>query len=208
MRDVYSLICLALPENLYLYSGGVETSTQVGTVSITDTCGGSTCTITVPGPGTYNDLVFTVSLTSDHFKNVTNLFYADVAYTSTLYTTSPTSGIYLNPGYPFHNVGGISGNTMISSVKDLGFVTQSTIVFDVYEASTINPITISDLINSPAGFDVTGIVSPVTGGNVTIVGSLLPAVPEPSTWAMMILGFAGIGFMAYRRKSKPELMAA
>lgn len=28
------------------------------------------------------------------------------------------------------------------------------------------------------------------------------AVPEPSTWAMMILGFAGIGSMAYRRKSK------
>jgi hypothetical protein len=35
-----------------------------------------------------------------------------------------------------------------------------------------------------------------------------PAVPEPSTWAMMILGFAGVGFMAYRRKSKPALMAA
>ena len=26
------------------------------------------------------------------------------------------------------------------------------------------------------------------------------AVPEPSTWAMMVLGFAGVGFMAYRRK--------
>jgi hypothetical protein len=26
------------------------------------------------------------------------------------------------------------------------------------------------------------------------------AVPEPSTWAMMILGFFSIGFMAYRRK--------
>ena len=36
----------------------------------------------------------------------------------------------------------------------------------------------------------------------------ITAVPEPSTWAMMILGFAGIGFMAYRRKSKPALMAA
>ena len=34
------------------------------------------------------------------------------------------------------------------------------------------------------------------------------AAPEPSTWAMMILGFAGIGFMAYRRKSKPALLAA
>jgi PEP-CTERM motif len=37
-------------------------------------------------------------------------------------------------------------------------------------------------------------------------GDVLPAViavaavPEPSTWAMMVLGFAGIGFMAYRRK--------
>jgi PEP-CTERM motif len=28
------------------------------------------------------------------------------------------------------------------------------------------------------------------------------AVPEPSTWAMLILGFAGVGFMAYRRKSQ------
>jgi hypothetical protein len=35
-----------------------------------------------------------------------------------------------------------------------------------------------------------------------------PTVPERSTWVMMILGFAGIGFMAYRRKSKPALMAA
>ena len=27
-------------------------------------------------------------------------------------------------------------------------------------------------------------------------------VPEPSTWALMILGFAGVGFMAYRRKNQ------
>jgi hypothetical protein len=34
------------------------------------------------------------------------------------------------------------------------------------------------------------------------VGDLqIAAVPEPSTWAMMILGFAGVGFMAYRRKN-------
>jgi hypothetical protein len=36
---------------------------------------------------------------------------------------------------------------------------------------------------------------------------LTTGVPEPTTWAMMILGFAGVGFMAYRRKSKPTLMA-
>jgi hypothetical protein len=38
--------------------------------------------------------------------------------------------------------------------------------------------------------------------------SLAATAPEPSTWARMILGFAGIGFMAYRRKSKPSLMMA
>jgi cbb3-type cytochrome oxidase subunit 3 len=27
-------------------------------------------------------------------------------------------------------------------------------------------------------------------------------VPEASTWAMMILGFLGVGFVAYRRKDK------
>ena len=34
------------------------------------------------------------------------------------------------------------------------------------------------------------------------------SVPEPSTWAMMIFGFVGVSFMAYRQKSKPALMAA
>jgi hypothetical protein len=53
-----------------------------------------------------------------------------------------------------------------------------------------------------------------TGGNgidlLVYAGNGVPvaAVPEPSTWAMMILGFAGVGFMAFRRKSKPALMAA
>lgn len=36
----------------------------------------------------------------------------------------------------------------------------------------------------------------------------VPAVPEPATWAVMILGLAGIGFVTYRRKSKPGSMAA
>jgi hypothetical protein len=31
--------------------------------------------------------------------------------------------------------------------------------------------------------------------------STVGAVPESSTWAMMILGFAGVGFIAYRRRS-------
>ena len=46
---------------------------------------------------------------------------------------------------------------------------------------------------------------PVLGGS-QIIG--VSGVPELSTWAMMLLGSAGIGFVAYRRKSKPASMAA
>lgn len=39
--------------------------------------------------------------------------------------------------------------------------------------------------------------------NVRLFASdAVTAVPEPSTWAMMILGFGGVGFMAYRRRSE------
>lgn len=38
--------------------------------------------------------------------------------------------------------------------------------------------------------------------------SISAAVPEPSTWAMLVLGFAGVGFMAYRRKNKMELQVS
>jgi hypothetical protein len=36
----------------------------------------------------------------------------------------------------------------------------------------------------------------------------ITAVPEPSTWAMMILGFAGIGCLAYRRRNQVALAVA
>jgi PEP-CTERM motif len=49
------------------------------------------------------------------------------------------------------------------------------------------------------------------GGN-SVIESFTPhftllagAVPEPSTWAMMILGFAGVGFLAYRRRKDSTL---
>ena len=36
--------------------------------------------------------------------------------------------------------------------------------------------------------------------------SVASAVPEPSTWAMMILGFLGVGFMTYRKKTTLRLV--
>jgi hypothetical protein len=35
-------------------------------------------------------------------------------------------------------------------------------------------------------------------------GTVTAAVPEPSTWAMMVLGFAGLGFLSYRKTQRKE----
>jgi hypothetical protein len=50
-------------------------------------------------------------------------------------------------------------------------------------------------VNQLLGFDVR------TDGTFTTA----PAVPEPSTWAMMLLGFGGLGLAGYRRRSAPRL---
>jgi len=42
-------------------------------------------------------------------------------------------------------------------------------------------------------------------GNILDNVTLTAAVPESSTWAMMIMGFFGVGFMAYRRNNRPAL---
>jgi len=78
------------------------------------------------------------------------------------------------------------------------------------------------LVPANAGFSTYTYNFTTTGGNLVFTelgpsdqqGNLLDnvvltAVPEPSTWAMMLLGFMGVGFMAYRRKSaKPALRLA
>lgn len=43
-------------------------------------------------------------------------------------------------------------------------------------------------------------------GGFSIEAPVVTAVPEPSTWAMMILGFCGLSFMAYRRKQNGPLL--
>ena len=90
------------------------------------------------------------------------------------------------------------------------------------DGSLISDITLSGLANGFYGFSREGGVNDIFGVSIwnaddggigfdnlkhDVASTINPAVPEPSTWAMMILGFAGVGLMAYRRKSKPVLMA-
>lgn len=60
--------------------------------------------------------------------------------------------------------------------------------------STIGGETFSSL-----SFMSNGNLSSVEQVRVDIAGNVR-AVPEPATWAMMVLGFVGVGFIAYRRR--------
>jgi hypothetical protein len=53
------------------------------------------------------------------------------------------------------------------------------------------------------GFGIAGFGA---DGSVDLVGT--SAVPEPSTWALMAFGFAGLGFVGYRKAQKKVAVAA
>ena len=79
---------------------------------------------------------------------------------------------------------------------------------DIYANSSLGGVSflapgVSDLL-APGALNALDL-----GGNGEAVFTYIgPAAPEPSTWAMMLLGFAGLGYFAYRRKDKPAFCAA
>jgi hypothetical protein len=82
---------------------------------------------------------------------------------------------------------GLDPNTPIISVGSLG------------EVATVNPVT---------GVVETPLLSGLGSGAPHGLDFIPFAVPEPSTWAMMLLGFAGLGFMGYRASAKRQAALA
>jgi hypothetical protein len=75
--------------------------------------------------------------------------------------------------------------------------------------STVPGVVASDIAFSAnsVSLNVSGLTVPANDQIILDVTFASP-VPEPATWALLLLGFAGIGFVAYRRNSKPALSAA
>jgi len=64
-------------------------------------------------------------------------------------------------------------------------------------------------IYSTSGRYADGFFKDANGDYIRILDAQVAAVPEASTWAMMVFGFLGVGFVAYRRKQNgPKLRLA
>ena len=83
-----------------------------------------------------------------------------------------------------------NGNLGISSNVD--FTIANATIADVTAVNNLGNIFVADVLGS-------------NGNTGPVDASVASAIPEPSTWAMMILGFFGVGFMAYRRKGQATL---
>jgi PEP-CTERM motif len=73
-------------------------------------------------------------------------------------------------------------------------------VFETYSLADALGVTTGGLSIGPATYSTSG--GDLTFASVDSISKLSfqAIVPEPSTWAMMLLGFAGLGFLAYRKR--------
>jgi hypothetical protein len=87
----------------------------------------------------------------------------------------------------------------------IGIQTSGTIAFISDPADRIPDFTIFRTVVETSGkIDVSDLLDPgafAEGFRVSFQSDFEAAVPEPSTWAMMMLGLAGLAFAAWRRQT-------
>ncbi len=93
-------------------------------------------------------------------------------------------------------------NTFVFKLGGVGGLTEGTFtganLLSPGNGNQFSPLT-NGYVNFAGAFDTVIFGS---GSNSLEIDNISSAVPESTTWAMMILGFMGVGFMAYRRKGR------
>jgi hypothetical protein len=100
-----------------------------------------------------------------------------------------------------------NGATLTANSLDYTSYTGDSGCTNCVAGTTYNVYFASDIWSGPGQTGNTGNVGALAPPGFPPSG-INPSVPEPSTWAMMILGFFGVGFMAYRRKGRASLRFA
>ena len=117
-------------------------------------------------------------------------------------TASDFAGFQTNVGYDTSllNMGAVPDEVTRGS-------TGSEINFDFFGGINANAYTDVLVIQTDAHAWTSGQLSFYNSSAATVPG-YAPAIPEPSTWAMMLLGFTGLGFAAFGSRRKEAVSIA
>jgi hypothetical protein len=154
-----------------------------------------------PGTGFAQVTIDTAANTMDVMVTFSGLTSGTTASHIHCCTTSPGTGN-----------AGVATTTPTFTGFPLG-VTSGTYdhTFDMSLASSYNPAFVTQPMEGRVASAEPVLLAGLSAGDAYIhtsnftggeIRGFLHAVPEPSIWAMMILGFAGVGYMAYRRSRK------
>jgi choice-of-anchor C domain-containing protein len=105
-------------------------------------------------------------------------------------TSAANATVYVPPGFDVSN----------TDLQHMGWISHS---FTFTASGNSETLTFASTTSGPSGNGTFPFAFGPALDNVSVT-----AVPEPATWAMMILGFFGIGFVAYRRKSSSAFRLA
>jgi PEP-CTERM motif len=118
----------------------------------------------------------------------------------TIITLDPFSSTFTQ-ALGVNDLGEIVGSYTDSAGVQHGYIDNGG-VFTSFDPPDSASTTINGLNNKG---DIVGFYTPASGD--AVVGFVGTPVPEPSTWAMMLLGFAGLGFLGYRKVRTGPLAA-
>jgi hypothetical protein len=219
MKKLLATVALAAVGFLSFAQSGAKASVMLTSNLTSDACSGGCSngftpfgTVTVTQATTGADLLFSVQLNSTYFFNTSNGTNDAFVYNLSSPLTAPTSltaNFTADATSPVHQsaFGDFTNGITYSGPKTVQLLT-----FTVADAGLLSASTFASTTSGTDAFFAADITSLLPSGAVNTgpVGGLTisTAVPEPSTWAMMILGFFGVGFMAYRRKNRSTLRLA
>lgn len=196
---------LAGPVYTFTTSVGVQPS-NVGTITLTQ-INSTTVDVfvdltdtTLPAPqygfintgGPHTPFAFTLAGTESGVS-ATFLQPSGGAYTFGLFSLSTSNG----DATPFGTFG-ISINSTAGNGSSNAYY--GDLDFRVTRTSGLS--TDDFIANAQLAYFAADLTNGQDTGSQAWMTRVVAAVPEPSTWAMMILGFAGVGFMAYRRRNQ------
>ena len=123
----------------------------------------------------------------------------DITGISGTFGGNAITSLFANPNQPNPSTGAFTWDNVLFPTATHAFdrfgvaFTTAAGTFNVFDGIADGGTTDT---NTPYGLIVAS-----TGAETFGTGTLIAAVPEPSTWAMMILGFLGVGFMSYRKRT-------